>query len=650
MLPKRDGFAVLKAARQRRVDARPVLILTARDSVADKVRGLDLGRRRLPDQAVRLRRVPGAGARAAAAGAGSGARPCSALADLTLDPATREVVRGAAVASRSPRASTRCSSTSCATPAACSRGRCSPSTCGASTSIPRATSSTSTSATCGARSTARGEPRLAPHGARRRLRAAKRRAVTIAVRSRSAPGSRSGTRASSLVILVADQRRCPTRCCAGACSRTSTPRCSPWPASCATPRRAAGTPRPPDPSRWLRELLGPEHRQALPAPRPRGPTCGSVVAAARRRAAAVARRRATNASRGPAHVRDGGRSHGQRGARAHDAGRRGGRLVELVQVGMPLAPTRSRRSRRYLETLLVLVPLGVGAGRGRRLAHGAARARGRSTRCRSAARRISAEDAEPAHRAVAAPATSSTAWPRRSTAMLGPAGGHVRRDAPLRGRRRARAAHAAHRAQGRLEVALRADRSRRGVPAVLASSLEEVERLIRLAEDLLLLSRSTAGPECTARAGRPGAARARGARGRRAAGQGPRRDGARRAAIAPLAVLGDAGALRRALLNLVENAVKYTPAGGTRRAVAGAPTGADAVVVVEDTGLGIDPADADADLRAVRAARRRPAPARPAAAGSAWPSPARSSSPTAARSPSSAGRRRRRFTIRLPRA
>src|SRR4029453_12991543 len=42
MLPKVDGFAILKAARQRRVTA-PVLILTARDSVADKVRGLDLG-------------------------------------------------------------------------------------------------------------------------------------------------------------------------------------------------------------------------------------------------------------------------------------------------------------------------------------------------------------------------------------------------------------------------------------------------------------------------------------------------------------------------------------------------------------------------------------------------------------------------------
>src|SRR6266542_3976983 len=42
MLPKRDGFDVLKTLRQRRVQT-PVLCLTARDAVSDKVAGLDLG-------------------------------------------------------------------------------------------------------------------------------------------------------------------------------------------------------------------------------------------------------------------------------------------------------------------------------------------------------------------------------------------------------------------------------------------------------------------------------------------------------------------------------------------------------------------------------------------------------------------------------
>src|SRR5438046_7828093 len=42
MLPKRDGFGVLRGLRARGVGT-PVLVLTARDSVADKVAGFDLG-------------------------------------------------------------------------------------------------------------------------------------------------------------------------------------------------------------------------------------------------------------------------------------------------------------------------------------------------------------------------------------------------------------------------------------------------------------------------------------------------------------------------------------------------------------------------------------------------------------------------------
>src|SRR5262245_36988975 len=42
MLPKRDGFAVLRAVRRNGLST-PVLVLTARDSVADKVTGLDVG-------------------------------------------------------------------------------------------------------------------------------------------------------------------------------------------------------------------------------------------------------------------------------------------------------------------------------------------------------------------------------------------------------------------------------------------------------------------------------------------------------------------------------------------------------------------------------------------------------------------------------
>jgi len=91
MLPKVDGFAILQAARGRRLRT-PVLVLTARDSVADKVRGLDLG---ADDYLTKpfsfdefLARVRALLRRGAAA------VPVLAVADLTLDPSTREVRRG----------------------------------------------------------------------------------------------------------------------------------------------------------------------------------------------------------------------------------------------------------------------------------------------------------------------------------------------------------------------------------------------------------------------------------------------------------------------------------------------------------------------------------------------------------------------------
>jgi signal transduction histidine kinase len=145
--------------------------------------------------------------------------------------------------------------------------------------------------------------------------------------------------------------------------------------------------------------------------------------------------------------------------------------------------------------------------------------------------------------------------------------------------------------RGGIEVALRAERPPEEYRRVLGSSLEEVERLIRLAEDLLLLSRSSAGPDVT---------RAPvdlepqllevfdvGARLGQAAGVSVRTD-----TMAPATVRGDPTALRRALLNLVENTIKYTPPGG--KVELGLATGNGmAVVTVSDTGIGLDPADAD---------------------------------------------------------
>jgi len=92
MLPGQDGFGVLKTLRARKI-AVPVLMLTARDSVTDKVAGLDLG---ADDYLTKpfafeefLARVRALLRRRDAAQA-----PMLRLDDLTIDPATRRVARG----------------------------------------------------------------------------------------------------------------------------------------------------------------------------------------------------------------------------------------------------------------------------------------------------------------------------------------------------------------------------------------------------------------------------------------------------------------------------------------------------------------------------------------------------------------------------
>ncbi len=265
---------------------------------------------------------------------------------------------------------------------------------------------------------------------------------------------------------------------------------------------------------------------------------------------------------------------------------RGGHVTEVIQVGVPLGPTE-RTLHRWVEALLVLVPLGVGlaAAGGRVMARAALRP---VDEMALAARRI---DAQALARRITIRGTGDELDRLGETlngmlARLENAFGGMRRFS----------ADAAHELRtpltalkGTLEVALRSERSGPEYRAALASALEEVERLVRLAEDLLLLSRSTAGPESpharveleplvldVAEVG------ARLAKDRSVA--------VRVGSVAPLAVLGDAGALRRALLNLVENGIKYTPAGG-RVEITVEAAGAEAVMAVEDTGPGIDPAD-----------------------------------------------------------
>jgi DNA-binding response OmpR family regulator len=92
MLPGKPGFQVLRELRQAKVTT-PVLLLTARDAVEDKVQGLDAGADDYLTKpfafAELLARVRALLRRGRAA-----QPPMLQVADLTLDPATRTAKRG----------------------------------------------------------------------------------------------------------------------------------------------------------------------------------------------------------------------------------------------------------------------------------------------------------------------------------------------------------------------------------------------------------------------------------------------------------------------------------------------------------------------------------------------------------------------------
>jgi heavy metal sensor kinase len=267
---------------------------------------------------------------------------------------------------------------------------------------------------------------------------------------------------------------------------------------------------------------------------------------------------------------------------------RGGRVVDIVQVGMSVRSAEALLDR-YLRTLIVLIPLGVGLAAlgGAVIARVALRPVDEMTRT---ARRITAEDLS---RRVERPGTGDE-MERLAETLNGML---ARLDAAFTQTRRF-AADAAHELRtplaalrGGIEVALRAERTPAEYRRVLASSLEEVERLVRLAEDLLLLSRSSAGPDVIRQ---PVDLEPllldvfdAGARLGQAAGVSVRIE-----AMASAPVRGDGPALRRALLNLVENAIKYTPPGGKVELGLATQDGT-AAVTVADTGIGIAPGDAD---------------------------------------------------------
>ncbi len=138
------------------------------------------------------------------------------------------------------------------------------------------------------------------------------------------------------------------------------------------------------------------------------------------------------------------------------------------------------------------------------------------------------------------------------------------------------------------EVALRSPREPVNDGRVLESLLEEIERLTRLVTQLLFLCREDAGLGT-------GAVQAVRLDGiiRDAADhmQVAARDKGLRLEVVdptPCWVQGSADRLRQLLFNLLDNAIKFTPPGGTVTIGCDTPNGR-AIIVVADTGTGIPP-------------------------------------------------------------
>src|SRR5919106_440199 len=167
-----------------------------------------------------------------------------------------------------------------------------------------------------------------------------------------------------------------------------------------------------------------------------------------------------------------------------------GRVTSLVQVGMSLESVAVTR-QRFLLVMATVLPLALlcAGGGGWLLARRALRPVDRMT---EAARRISAE-----HLHERLESTGSDDELDRLATTLNDMLGRL--DAAFRQVRQF-SADASHELQtpltilkGELEVALRAPRSPDEYQRVLASALEESERVARLVEGLLLLSRADAG-------------------------------------------------------------------------------------------------------------------------------------------------------------
>jgi heavy metal sensor kinase len=138
------------------------------------------------------------------------------------------------------------------------------------------------------------------------------------------------------------------------------------------------------------------------------------------------------------------------------------------------------------------------------------------------------------------------------------------------------------------EVALREPHDEAGYRAVIGSMLEEADRLALLVDRLLTLSRAEMGQAPLAREVVDLRDLAEQVVGHLAVLAEEKQQALGVVPGAPLRCLGDRQVLRQALINVVDNAIKYTPDGGTIDVRLSA-AGGEASVAVEDSGPGIAP-------------------------------------------------------------
>jgi two-component system, OmpR family, sensor kinase len=142
--------------------------------------------------------------------------------------------------------------------------------------------------------------------------------------------------------------------------------------------------------------------------------------------------------------------------------------------------------------------------------------------------------------------------------------------------------------RGEIEIALRSTRSPQEYVEVMRSALEEIERISLLVEGLLLLARSDAGVLKMDFKPLDLMTLLEDALSQLSPMARAKSISLTLGELEPVEVRGDAVHLRRLLINLVDNAIKYTPSGGTVK-VSIDRQDEWVKLAVDDTGIGIPP-------------------------------------------------------------